>query len=1221
MQTGSTRSLKIKKTVLTLLNCLILHVFFIGLPSNAQSSFSQDRALRYTPEGDAFVINNGTRKFNRALYGTNTGYRTEAGDLPEFALYMPGMGGNLRFALLKGDRSVWVTELKSIKATYRPGSMLYEISDPQFLGNGKLLIHILSSADKDGLILKADFKGQIDKTLELAWVFGGASNKKFSRAGDIGADPESSFYLSEEGCIGNEYTVTNEGFVLRYGTPKPPAEKSKLTGIFPKAKYKLVNGIFPSTPSEILNSEGATSPAFSGRINAKSNLSYYFTIYSPETTHKNHKYEDLPRDFDNAEKARTELVNRVKINTPDPYLNTLGGSLAAAADGIWETPTFLHGAVAWRMRLNAWRGAYVADVLGWHDRAKLHFSSYANSQVLSPENGPIVPDTLLNMARQKEVMGTSMFSAGYISRNPNANDRPHHYNMNLVFFDQIYTHFNWTRDIEFLKTLWPTLERNITWEKRNFDADGDGLYDAYASIWASDALQYNGGGVTHTTAYNYRANIEMAKLARILGKDPTKYENESKLILEAVQKTLWLKDKGWYAEYIDATGNKILHEQPGLWSIYHAIDSKVPNSFETYQSLRYIDTETPKIPIKAQGLKENDYFTLSTSNWQPYTWSVNNVALAELMHTSLAYWQGNRSEEAFKLWKSSLLESMYLGASPGNFQQLSYYDAMRGELYRDFADPIGMVGRTLVEGLFGIQPDAFNNTLLIQPGLPREWDYASLDIPDAMVSFNRKGDTDTYKVVSRFSFPLDLKLQVKAFRSGIKNVWINGKKAVWSLVENAVGLPEIIIECGNSTENIIQIEWEGKPILSFKELSLSLSEKMVITTQESDFLEVMDPQGILENINLAPKEIQATLKNKTGEKTIFVKVKQGDLVWYKPYHITIRPDVYLVYNKGQAADQIDFDIISSSNIPDVEILVNPGFQNPSKLGNLTVGKKNFTFSNEYLIPGSNRIVIKSNSKTLLDTVVINWNVKPSKINETVHIDLATVYNDRITRIFDNLYETPRPFISTLQLPTQGIGNWCYPLIKPILEDEGLRNKLSKNSQKVAFNEKIAFGIRQKQSGENVVFTSKWDNFPDKVTIPLEGNASHVYLLMGGTTNPMQSRIVNGTVTVEYTDGSHKVLELKNPENWWPIEQDYYIDDYAFAIETPSPPRLHLKTGDFKMNNSSYYTIKGFSSYGVDGGAVNLLDIPLDKEKRLKSISIETKANDVVIGLMGLTLLK
>ncbi len=47
-----------------------------------------------------FVTTNGALRFNRALYGGNTAFRVEAGDLPEFALYLPGMGGNRKLGIL-----------------------------------------------------------------------------------------------------------------------------------------------------------------------------------------------------------------------------------------------------------------------------------------------------------------------------------------------------------------------------------------------------------------------------------------------------------------------------------------------------------------------------------------------------------------------------------------------------------------------------------------------------------------------------------------------------------------------------------------------------------------------------------------------------------------------------------------------------------------------------------------------------------------------------------------------------------------------------------------------------------------------------------------------------------------------------------------------------------------------------------------------------------------
>ena len=93
------------------------------------------------------------------------------------------------------------------------------------------------------------------------------------------------------------------------------------------------------------------------------------------------------------------------------------------------------------------------------------------------------------------------------------------------------------------------ITRHLAWEKLNYDPDNDGLYDAYACIWASDALYYNSGAVTHSSAYNYRANKMVAFLASLIGEDPSPYQNEAEQILKAMNKRLWMQSKGCWAEY------------------------------------------------------------------------------------------------------------------------------------------------------------------------------------------------------------------------------------------------------------------------------------------------------------------------------------------------------------------------------------------------------------------------------------------------------------------------------------------------------------------------------------------------------------------------------------------------------------------------------------------------------------------------------------------------
>jgi hypothetical protein len=127
------------------------------------------------------------------------------------------------------------------------------------------------------------------------------------------------------------------------------------------------------------------------------------------------------------------------------------------------------------------------------------------------------------------------------------------------------------------------------------------------------------------------------------------------------------------------------------------------------------------------------------------------------------------------------------------------------------------------------------------------------------------------------------------------------------------------------------------------------------------------------------------------------------------------------------------------------------------------------------------------------------------------------------------------------------------------------------------------------------------------------------LLLAGSTSAMQSQFANGLVTIAYADGTTATLPLRNPDTWWPIEQDYQDDGFAFRLGAPKPYRVHLKTGLITRDFTQYITIKGYSTRAIDGGAATVLELPLDPQKKLKSLTVQALANDVVIGLMSVTL--
>jgi hypothetical protein len=163
---------------------------------------------------------------------------------------------------------------------------------------------------------------------------------------------------------------------------------------------------------------------------------------------------------------------------------------------------------------------------------------------------------------------------------------------------------------------------------------------------------------------------------------------------------------------------------------------------------------------------------------------------------------------------------------------------------------------------------------------------------------------------------------------------------------------------------------------------------------------------------------------------------------------------------------------------------------------------------------------------------------------------------------------------------------------------------------------VPLGTPSAAGARNIAFVSQWDNYPREISVLVSGHSSHAFLLLAGSTGAMQSRFDNGEVVVTYADGSTARLPLRNPTTWWPIDQDYYIDDFAFARPEPLPARVDLKTGKIRVLDQ-----RSFKGQGnvVPGGAATVLELPLDTTKGLKSLIVRALANEVVIGLMAVTL--
>ena len=398
--------------------------------------------------------------------------------------------------------------------------------------------------------------------------------------------------------------------------------------------------------------------------------------------------------------------------------------------------------------------------------------------------------------------------------------------------------------------------------------------------------------------------------------------------------------------------------------------------------------------------------------------------------------------------KANIMDQMYLSDSPGNFGQLSFYDAARGECYRDFGDCIGISSRTLLQGLFGIVPDALNGRCVVRPGFPSSWDSASVTTPYMTYKYKRVGNKDVYDITQNFAQPLKIV---------VRQNLANGR---------------------------------------YRDIEGSAEAHQVITVERPEVI--------------------------SGRRAVRAAV--------------VRPSA-----RALGLDE----------------------------------------------PTAGRYV-------------------PVKMDKAMNANVADIYK--------NEYLSPRSPYTTLQIPVQGIGEWCHPTLTAEINDSVFRTLVKNDMFTVA-----GVPFRTMKEGRNIVYTSLWDNYPDSVTVPLSGKASAACLLMAGSTNHMQSRIDNGIVVVRYKDGTSDTLRLVNPDNWCPIEQDYFEDGKAFYLASPRPYRVCLGNGKVSRDLGRELGITGVYGRPIPGGAAQMLNMPLNPEKKLESITVRTLSCDVVIGLMGVTL--
>ncbi len=219
------------------------------------------------------------------------------------------------------------------------------------------------------------------------------------------------------------------------------------------------------------------------------------------------------------------------------------------------------------------------------------------------------------------------------------------------------------------------------------------------------------------------------------------------------------------------------------------------------------------------------------------------------------------------------------------------------------------------------------------------------------------------------------------------------------------------------------------------------------------------------------------------------------------------------------------------------------------------------------------------------------------------VDLSKHFNGDIRAIFQQKYLSPRPATCSLRLATDGYSTWQMMLDPkhkvPAIDLSGIASLLDPDKH-LRTLQGVPFAW---PDGErNIAFTSMWDNWPRQVVVPVNRKAEGIWLLVCGFTPPMQGRIANAELRMKYADGVVEKLELIPPFNFWSlcpfgrVDYDYPRDGFALPKVPPQTVQLGNNCRAIVLNQR------------------------LRSDVALESITLETLSQEVIIGLMGASLM-
>lgn len=866
----------------------------------------------YTPTENGFAISGSSEFFNRPLYGSHKNdYKTErfftfAGDTPIFmgaladwaknhpCLYekcgllksglaiTPGRRARFYYSEDIDQTSKWFHDSEDVLAEFKNGFMEYELSQfSAWFPDVHVNIEAYPLLPDDGYLVH--YRITTDQRVFFTAGFGGVSDRSSRGRFEYKGEPRRNFEGSH--ATGNVVEIGENRACVTHTDGKKMRIATSFHADFAVGSAKSMAEPYPSTFMESTpEDENDNVVRISAPIEPGKALDgYIIAIYNTDEETLD-KWLAMKNPISYIKEQLYQKYACIDVATPDRPLDLTIAPTVMAVDASWHKDAFNHGAFAYHSPFLGWRNWYGPIALGWNDRIETTMAKWLGLITRGPVSEERVwyDETPVPEGKSKFFVGRYHNLENPVGRLP-SHFNPYKdpetgemigepvygpYNMQECALDMMLYYIEWSGNMETAKKYYDDMCSMVEWETRIFDPDDDGLYQNLLNTWISDGHNYNGAGCAQSTAYNYRANLVLSKIAKRIGRDGEVFAKRAEKIKNALNEKLWLPNEGVIAEYLDTIGNCLIHPSVELATVYHVMDSEMIDDFRAYRTLKFTENH-----IKSIVTPGRDGRLSYSSNWLPKQYSQCGIFPQENAHLALVYFKLGLKEEAKKIL-DGIADCYFTGRNPGMAPHVQSTRCTCDLGDMDFTDVSSTYLRLVVEGLFGIRINNLDNCIYIQPGFPNEWENASLTLGDIALHYTRRGNQEIFNIHCDREEKKLIRIPMRS--TEIETVLLDGEPISYKIAA-APNNSFLIIEVEKVGRFQLRVMHGGDAVPEVVcPVSVIPGNRIVFEVKDGDITDVFDVSETLEDITVVGNKVYAKAKDVAGDHTLFIRAVSGE---------------------------------------------------------------------------------------------------------------------------------------------------------------------------------------------------------------------------------------------------------------------------------------------------------------------------------------------------------